>query len=385
MIRNLLAAIVFSIPFSSAFAQFGLYASAAYIKTSGTNSFYNNTAPGLGQDIGAISFQGVNLGVFEQNSGNLKLIGSEIKTFKGVSDNVCSGTLNYTVYVSGSRPASPIFTAINLDFYSDCFSPTCSSFFGSYNLAAGGGCCSDRDQKWQRPGFGSPANVDLTNNLPAIYTLEIYYSYTGQDGGSGCVTTKYDNNNNNPTNYTADFTITIPIPVSFGEVRIANNSAYNNISWNTYSESNTNIFQVERSADGISFYNVGQVVAAGFSASLRNYAFRDTKPISGINYYRVKMLEADGRFQYSTVVKTTNKITGKWSFSVNQGKEQIRLAGIENGDEINIFNPAGIRVFGGRSNTNTLIVSTRNITSGVYFIKITGNKGSAVQQIIVNH
>lgn len=28
----------------------------------------------------------------------LKIVGSEIKTYKGLSDNVCSGTMNYTIY-----------------------------------------------------------------------------------------------------------------------------------------------------------------------------------------------------------------------------------------------------------------------------------------------
>jgi len=213
MIKKFIVLILLSIPAAHLFAQFGLYASAVYIHNVGSNSFYNNTAPGLGQDIGSLTFQGTDLGIFEQNSGNLKLVGSEVKTFKGIADNVCSATLNYTVYLTGARPASPIFTAIGLGFYSDCFAPACGSFFGSFDLAAGGGCCSDRDQKWQNPGFGVAANIDLTNNLPGAYTLEVYYSYTGQDGGGGCTTTKYDNNNNNPTNYTASFTITLPYPL----------------------------------------------------------------------------------------------------------------------------------------------------------------------------
>ncbi len=152
MIKHLLPAVLL-IACTHSYGQFGLYASAAFINVNGTSSFYNNTAPGLGQDIGSTSYQGTNLGVFEQNSGNLILVGAEIKTFKGAADNVCSGTLNFTIYITGSRPASPVYTPIDLGFYSDCFAPACGTFFGSYNIAAGGGCCSERDPEMAKPGL----------------------------------------------------------------------------------------------------------------------------------------------------------------------------------------------------------------------------------------
>ena len=385
MMKKLIVVILLSVPATNLFAQFGLYASAAYINQNGSNSFYNNTAPGLGQDIGTTTFQGTGLGVYEQNSGNLKLVGSEVKTFKGVTDNVCSAALNYTIYLAGSRPASPVFTAIDLGFYSDCFAPACGSFFGSYNILAGGGCCSDRDQKWQNPGSGTAANIDLTNNVPGIYTLEIYYSYTGQDGGSGCTTTKYDNNNNNPTNYTAGFTITIPIPVSFGNINVTNNHSYNTIYWNTYSESETSVFKLERSENGVDFHTISEIPAAGFSSTIKSYTARDLNPVKGINYYRVKMIESTGRSEYSAVVKASSKIQNGWYILNNPGKESVQLIGIENGDEINMFSPSGARVFYGRSTGNTFNITTKNITTGVYFIKIISNKSSSTQQIIIGH
>ena len=383
MIKRIVVVILLIVTGTNSFSQFGLYASAAYMNISGSNSFYNNTAPGLGQDIGSVAFQGADFGIFEQNSGNLKIVGSEIKTFKGTLDNVCSGTLFFTVYPNGSRPVSPVFTPINLGFYSDCFAPSCGSFFGSFNITAGGGCCSARDQKWQNPGFGSPANIDLTNNTPGIYTLEIYYSYTGEDGGSGCGTTKYDNNSNNPTNYTATFTITLPVPVSFGSIHVINGHSYNNITWNTYSEAQTNIFKLERSVNGTDFYSIGEIPASGFSSTIRSYFLRDMNPANGINYYRVKMIETDGRFQYSSIVQTTNRPQNNWYIVNNPGSKNIQVLGIEKGDEINIFDPLGARVFNGKASRNYFNIPTTGIANGIYFIKIVNDKGPDIRQVII--
>ena len=385
MIKKILFAFFLLIPFINSNAQFGLYASAVYININGSSSFYNNTAPGLGQDIGSVSFQGANFGVFEQNTGNLKIVGSEIKTFKGVSDNVCSGTMNYTVYPVGARPVSPVFSSVVLGFYSDCFAPTCGSFFGSYSVLSGGGCCSAGDQKWQNPGTGLPVNIDLTNNTPGVYTLEVYYDYTGQDGGNGCGTTKYDNNNNNPVNYIAGFTITAPVPVSFGNISIINNRNTNNIHWKTYSEAFTAAFKLERSGDGTDFYTIGEMPAAGFSSNIRNYMLQDRNPLNGINYYRIKMTEADGKYQHSAIVKATNKISGNWYLLSNPVKGNIEIRGIDQGDEISLVNPAGQKIYHSVSKGNQHNISTTGISAGIYFISVSKSNGSEIKQVIISN
>ena len=383
MRKKLIAAIALFIIFKTSNAQFGLYASAAYINSNGINSFYNNTAPGPGQDIGSTTFQGTDLGPFEQNSSKLKITGAEVKTYKGISDNVCSATLNYTVYLIGARPASPVYTSILLGFYSDCFAPACGSFFGSYNLVAGGGCCSAGDQKWQSPGNGSPADIDLTTFIPGTYTLEMYYSFTGEDGGNGCSTTKYDNNNNNPSNYTATFTITQPIPVSFGNISLSNHDTYNTIYWNTYSEALTNIFKLEHATNGIDFYTIAEIPAAGYSSTLRSYALRDNNPKKGLNYYRIKMLEADGKYQYSAIIKTTHNLKNDWYVISNAESKSLQVYGIEKGDEISIFSPVAAKVFSEKSNSNHININTTNIAAGIYFIKLKNSNSSTVKQVFI--
>jgi Secretion system C-terminal sorting domain len=383
MFKKIIVALTLLITSVKLSAQFGLYASAAFMNISGSNSFYNNTMPGLGQNIGIATFQGTNFGAFEQNSGNLKLIGAEIKTFKGGSDNVCSGTLNYTVYITGSRPASPIFSAINLGFYSDCFAPACGAFFGSYNIGAGGGCCSPGDQKWQNPGSGSAANIDLTTYTPGNYTLEIYYSYTGQDGGGGCGTTKYDNNSSNPANYTANFTITIPVPVKFGSVYVVNSGAYNTIYWNTYSEAYSSIFKLERSADGIHYNTIHELLAAGFSSTVKYYQLTDEKPLNDINYYRIKMMEVDNKHQYSAVIRANNKWQHNWYVSNNPVKQTLQLMGVEKADNITLFSASGARVFNTIAAGNAVTINTSRLATGTYLLKITGNKGTNVQQVMI--
>jgi len=75
------------------------------------------------------------------------------------------------------------------------------------------------------------------------------------------------------------------------------------VSWSTASESNNKYFDVEKSIDGLNFTAFSSVPGAVNSSTVKNYHSFDAKPVAGINYYRIKQVDTDGRFKYSTVVK----------------------------------------------------------------------------------
>ena len=69
----------------------------------------------------------------------------------------------------------------------------------------------------------------------------------------------------------------------------------NELTWITSSENNTVKYLVQRSKDGLSEWNnVGELDAAGFSSEEKTYHLLDTKPHSGLNYYRLMELDDSG-------------------------------------------------------------------------------------------
>ncbi|HSK11996.1 MAG TPA: PKD domain-containing protein, partial [Phnomibacter sp.] len=79
-------------------------------------------------------------------------------------------------------------------------------------------------------------------------------------------------------------------------------AAGHQLNWATASESNSDRFIVERSADGLQFTNIGELKAAGNSASNRAYVYIDRNPANGKNFYRLKMQDLDGSFKFSNVI-----------------------------------------------------------------------------------
>lgn len=72
------------------------------------------------------------------------------------------------------------------------------------------------------------------------------------------------------------------------------------LEWQTATEKNSSHFIVERSADGQRFTDqVARMQAAGTSNDLLTYHNFDFKPLTGNNYYRLKMVDKDGSFKYS--------------------------------------------------------------------------------------
>ncbi|RYF87948.1 MAG: T9SS type A sorting domain-containing protein [Chitinophagaceae bacterium] len=94
-----------------------------------------------------------------------------------------------------------------------------------------------------------------------------------------------------------------PLPVEFLGVTAQQKGAGVAVNWSTASEFNNKYFDVEKSIDGANWTAFQTVAGAGNSSTVKAYNAYDAKPSAGINYYRIKQVDADGKFKYSQVVK----------------------------------------------------------------------------------
>ncbi len=66
-------------------------------------------------------------------------------------------------------------------------------------------------------------------------------------------------------------------------------------------------FEILRSSDGRNFTAIGTTPVQG---NLAYYSFADNSLLPGVNYYRIKMIDNNGRFKYSVIVTVINKESG---------------------------------------------------------------------------
>jgi hypothetical protein len=151
------------------------------------------------------------------------------------------------------------------------------------------------------------------------------------------------------------------------------------LSWLTASEVNVQCFDIERSADSKIFQKVGTVKSAGTPRG--TYSFTDEVPLSGVNYYRLKMMNTDGSFTYSPVRSVTlaeSKTTGL-SVSPNPAKEAVFVK--LNAKEAKTMTLELVDVAGKvlltekkkvEAGFNQLSLNLSGYPAGLYFLKVEG-------------
>ncbi|HFA51021.1 MAG TPA: T9SS type A sorting domain-containing protein [Bacteroidetes bacterium] len=159
------------------------------------------------------------------------------------------------------------------------------------------------------------------------------------------------------------------LPVEFTELYAWAKNGKTRLTWATFSEYQNEGFEVEKSEDGIFWENIGFVAGNGNSDNYRAYKFWDKKPFPGINYYRLKQWDFNGRFHFSNVASVVfdgglNNI----NIYPNPARSEIYMSENISG-EVFIFNSLGQKVFYKNMETeNSLDIS--GLPEGQYWLQI---------------
>ncbi|MGV3657638.1 MAG: T9SS type A sorting domain-containing protein [Chitinophagaceae bacterium] len=129
-------------------------------------------------------------------------------------------------------------------------------------------------------------------------------SVTGELGVNGSVTW------NSVTDFTAEngvFTlgasgVNAPLPVKFISFDAKAEGSGNKLTWKVADQIDVLRYEVERSSNGNQFTKIGEVPAA----DVTTYTFTDRQPAQGAVFYRIKNVDVDGKFKYSTIVSIRN-------------------------------------------------------------------------------
>jgi len=120
------------------------------------------------------------------------------------------------------------------------------------------------------------------------------------------IATAQDNNTVWPgTGRSYSFTVGSTLPVSLVNFSGYKDGSRNQLQWSTATEMNNRGFELQRSADGISFTTIGFMnsqSADGNSSSLLHYQFTDNTADGNRYYYRLRQVDLDDRSKLSSVI-----------------------------------------------------------------------------------
>lgn len=170
---------------------------------------------------------------------------------------------------------------------------------------------------------------------------------------------------------------------SFNGVAVNNNV---NLFWKTEQESALLNYEIEYSENGMLFQKIGTVPARNSSRE-ELYNFLHTNSSRALQFYRLKILNADGSFKYSAIIKIQNSQPNKGNFVqpslISNGVMQIYLP--ESFTKVEIFNSNGGSVAQKNiSQTSGLLqMPVSHLAAGIYVVRLSNNNNFMQQKIVI--
>ena len=222
-------------------------------------------------------------------------------------------------------------------------------------------------------------DVPLTTFTPVVLTNIFQMKLEGQPqaNGVGSNTVFLDNiyfHNDNT------------LPVKLSSFTATNKDKTVVLNWKTTSETNNKGFAVERSSDSRNWVEIEFVKSKSANALGSSYTTTDNAPIAGKNFYRLKQVDNDGRFEYSAVqMASFSANTNSISIYPNpaKGRVQISIPNASGRLFYNVLQLSGKAILSGNFTGSNHTLDIANLAAGTYLLQVTGDQFSKTEKLIV--
>ena len=150
----------------------------------------------------------------------------------------------------------------------------------------------------------------------------------------------------------------------------------NQLTWQTASEKNNKGFEIQRSQDdNLDSYRDWETLdfieGQGTITTTQNYTYLDKNPAKGNNYYRLKQIDLDGKFEYSNIINVNYELgitNDKLSVFPNPVTNKLNIIGGQG--QATIYNLLGQPVKQFTINTEQSTINVTDLPNGQYILHI---------------
>ncbi len=197
-------------------------------------------------------------------------------------------------------------------------------------------------------------------------------SFITTSGSNVNTTTKYISNNlGSPTNFSvvsAAQAGSLPVTLLGFQVKHEGNLA--TLNWQTSTERQSDFFEIQQSLDAKNWNIVGSVKAATHSTIQQDYHFTDPTPRTGTHYYRLKMMDTNGKYAYSGIRNL--RITEVQLLTVypNPVTDKLRIGSSVDLAKLVLADYSGKMLFQLSKPKMGQEVSMKEYPTGIYYVQI---------------
>ncbi len=179
---------------------------------------------------------------------------------------------------------------------------------------------------------------------------------------------------------------TTPVPISLQHFDAYKRLNDVELVWITAKELNNKEFEIQRSAEGKNWQHIGTVKSLtkdGNSNSILKYQFIDKSVLKGQNFYRLKQIDFDGKYEYSNVQSVFHEDNNSLSIYPNPTNDILVISGLTGHKSIVIFNTLGEKIMQLESSDYNTTIKLSELPDGIYHIHVITDTGfKKVERIV---
>ena len=163
----------------------------------------------------------------------------------------------------------------------------------------------------------------------------------------------------------------VTLPVDLALFNVKQTSFENLLEWKTYQEKEFSHFELEKSTDRLEFETLSIIDSKGEGPN--NYGYIDKAIRNGENYYRLKLVDKDGKYKYSPIESINNTLT-QIKLSPNPSREMLYISGYSSNQKLKIFASDGREMDFTQLyvREDFMKLDIQDFPKGVYYVQLDG-------------
>lgn len=153
------------------------------------------------------------------------------------------------------------------------------------------------------------------------------------------------------------------------------------LQWDVTREINISHYAVEHSIEGIHFNTLAQVAANNNNGNNNSYQYLHTNPQQGINYYRIKEVDKDGKYAYTKIIVVTAESLAV-IVSPNPAHDMVTITAGNTIQQVDCYNAIGQLVKTVTPALNRFTMDVKQLPAGVYTVRVITTTGTYNTKIV---
>lgn len=189
------------------------------------------------------------------------------------------------------------------------------------------------------------------------------------------------------TGETEDYALDISSPLPVGLVNFSGKLVNNNVAlqWKTTDNQDCDFFELEKAGDNGDFKFLAKLDNNNEFSNESQYTYVDENPFSGVNYYRLHIVEKNGIQKYSnniSIVTDVESALQKLSIAPQPVRDVVVVSNLLKGTRISIMDLTGRVCYTTVTDSEAQSIDLSNFPKGVYLLKAHYNNFTNTVRVI---